>query len=169
VSGTIPAGTRTMTVTATLTRASGGYDDAYVDELTLVLGAECPVSGGGCSVTTTNTSTSSRTSSTSSTAIACRLDALVDDVTRASDLGALRQALVGQATTARDRVAQIPEATTRRKRRGLAKTALKKLTALSHRLVAKKARAIPAATRERLGAALVEPLRTDLAAYRKSL
>jgi hypothetical protein len=90
-------------------------------------------------------------------------------VTHAPDLGSLQPALGTLATAARDRVAQIPDATTRRKRRALAKTALKKLTAFSHRLAAKKARTIPAATRERLGSVQVAPLRKDLAAYRKSL
>ena len=88
---------------------------------------------------------------------------------QATDLGSLQTALVAQATAARDRVAQIPDATTRRKRRALAKVALKKLTAFSNRLAAKKARTIPAATRERLGSAQVAPLRQDLVAYRQSL
>ena len=94
---------------------------------------------------------------------------LVEDVTQAADLGPLEMALVGQATAARDRVAQIPNATTRRKRRALAKVAFKKLTALSHRLATKKARTIPAATRDRLDGSQISPLRKDLVAYRKSL
>jgi hypothetical protein len=101
--------------------------------------------------------------------IACRLDVLLADVTQASDLGKLGPPLVAQVTVARDRVAAIPAATTRRKRRGLAKVALKKLTAVSHRLAGRKARAIPAATRERLQTGQADPLRVDLAAYRKSL
>ena len=90
-------------------------------------------------------------------------------MTHAPDLGPLEAVLVAQATAARDRVAQIPDATTRRKRRALAKVAFKKLTALSHRLATKKARTIPATTRERLSSAQVGPLRKDLLAYRQSL
>ena len=90
-------------------------------------------------------------------------------MTQAPDLGPLQTAFRTLATAARDRVAQIPDATTRRKRRALAKAAFKKLTALSHRLAAKKARAIPIATRERLDATQISPLRKDLVAYRKSL
>ena len=88
---------------------------------------------------------------------------------QASDLGKLAAPRAAQVGAARERVAQIPAATTRRKRRALAKAALKKLTAVSHRLAGRKARTIPVATRERLGTAQADTIRTDLASYRKTL
>ncbi len=65
-SGTVPSGTRTVSITMTFTRINGTYGDGYADNLNFLLAASCPETGG-CGVSTT--SSTSIPTATSTTAV----------------------------------------------------------------------------------------------------
>src|SRR5262249_24943164 len=117
------------------------------------------------SSTTPNTSSSTSTSTSSSTiasttlalpttttttipvgctvaptfaSIDCRLRALLDDTSAASDLGSLQQGLVKTLTAARDRFEQLPAATKPRKAKTLLRFIERKLLAFANRIRSNK-------------------------------
>jgi hypothetical protein len=74
-----------------------------------------------------------------------------------------------QVTAAHDGFARVPATPSRRKARNLVKSAIRKLTAFSHKLNAKKGRnVIPEATRTRL-VDHADAIRADMVTFRGTL
>jgi hypothetical protein len=101
--------------------------------------------------------------------IRCRLEALVEDVTAATDLGILQPKLVSLASDALARAIEAETAASARPRRNLLKAVARKLMSFSHRVRSRKGRkTIPEATRDRLTGE-ADPIRTDVVALRRTI